>query len=49
MEVVARWVRKHAGLKPGEGTNARSTSADMDKPSRRIQNGRNGRAEAKTA
>lgn len=46
MEAVARCVRKHAGLKPGEGTKARSTSADMDKPSRRIQNGRNGRVAA---
>ena len=51
MEAVARCVRKHAERTPGEGTKARntkahSTSADMDKPSRRIQNGRNGRVAA---
>lgn len=41
MEAVARCVRKHAGL-----CLARRKENHMKKPSRRIQNGRNGRVAA---
>ena len=42
MEAVARCVRKHAGLRL-----ARRTENQMKKPSRRIQNGCNGRQKLK--